>query len=124
MSENEKLREALEAWSKSIIMSDGEREIPIADIWAGYGGDVQHAAKLTREALSTPPSKADADDVERKLAAAEARLAEAVEVIWRMMPRNLNLNNAAWPDETVIPVDFTLGELRRAARFIQETERG
>lgn len=65
MSENEKLREALEAWSKSIIMSDGEREIPIADIWAGYGGDVQHAAKLTREALSTPPSKADADDLER-----------------------------------------------------------
>lgn len=89
MSENEKLREALVQHNDRLrsAMQIALRDGADTD-WLAFRGQCQYTlAKYhdivndAREALSTPPSKADADDVEQKLAAAEARLAEAVETI-------------------------------------------
>lgn len=54
MSENEKLREALEKIARKTSITFGRGTM-----------SGEEAAAIAREALSTPPSKADADDVER-----------------------------------------------------------
>lgn len=44
-----------------------------------------------------------------------ARNAELVEAIRQLLPRNLNLANGNVPDDTTIPLDVTMGELRALA---------
>lgn len=41
-----------------------------------------------------------------------AALREAREKIAGMVPKNVCLTNQRWPDETVVPIDATLGEFR------------
>lgn len=36
-----------------------------------------------------------------------------------LIPTNIALNNPAWSDDTVIPVDVTLGQLRRASEVLE-----
>ena len=50
----------------------------------------------------------------RLIAAAPGLLAALIQLI----PSNVALGNDAWPDDTVIPVDVALGELRAARRAI------
>ena len=140
MSDNEKLREALayeqgcrDTWDAVRGTNADMRP----DASAAYMTCVQAAktmlekATLARAALSTPPSKADADDVERKLAAAEARLAEAVETfeqmrphvekIQRCLPVNIEIGRVVVGQ---IDAAKALGSIFDSARFIQETDRG
>lgn len=41
-----------------------------------------------------------------------------------MLPPNLNLTHPNWTDATVVPIDITMGELRRIAAAIAKAEGG
>ncbi len=41
-----------------------------------------------------------------------------------MLPSNISLGNPAWPDSRVVPIDFTLGELRALHAAIQRATGG
>lgn len=51
-------------------------------------------------------------DADGRLIAAAPDLYEALSAL---IPNNLCLTNDAWSDETIIPLDVTLGDLRKAA---------
>lgn len=51
----------------------------------------------------------EADDLVHTLREQRDELLEAAE---RMLPNNIALGNDAWPDSQLVPIDFTLGELR------------
>ncbi|WP_303763763.1 hypothetical protein [Sphingobium yanoikuyae] len=55
------------------------------------------------------------------LIAAAPELLEALE---ELIPANLCATNLALPDDTVLPVDMTLGEIRRALAAIAKAKGG
>ena len=53
--------------------------------------------------------------LEARIAALEGAMGEAVQLIENMIPKNVCLTNPAWPDDTNLPMDVLLGELRKCA---------
>jgi len=52
-----------------------------------------------------------------------AQLAAARELIDKFIPKNICLTNARWSDDTVVPLETTMGELRTLAA-LKETDNG
>lgn len=58
-------------------------------------------------------------DLERSLKAVQKELLEALKEI---IPKNLNLDNIFIPDHAVIPMHFTMGELKKIFAAIAKAE--
>jgi len=73
-----------------------------------------------------PKHKADMKDEHEAEANADliAAAPELLEALEELIPANLCATNLALPDDTVLPVDMTLGEIRRALAAIAKAKGG
>lgn len=96
--------EAVARAMQEAVIRDDEGEFPRLFDLLDFSGENKARTVvngLARAAIAAMPADTLREQRDELLEAAE-----------RMLPNNIALGNDAWPDSQLVPIDFTLGELR------------